>query len=381
MLWDIFCRVIDNFGDIGVCWRLSADLAQRGQQVRLWTDDDSALEWLAPGANSGAWPHIRVMPWHHSSRQEVLDSLAASDVWVEAFGCEINEQFIASFANRPGAPHPGRQPAVWLNLEYLSAESYVERCHALPSPVMNGPAKGWTKHFFYPGFSPRTGGLIREPDLAQRQQAFEAHGAAQAWLRRLGVDFTGASTVQERLISLFCYEPAGLPSLLETLAQDPQHHSHLLVTPGRAAAAVQALLGQRIRHGKLRVSYLPRLTQVEFDQLLWHCDINFVRGEDSLVRAIWAGKPLVWQVYPQDDDAHLPKLHAFLARTGASAPIRVLHDQWNGIAPATNNAKTARTLILPSLPDWQKTARALKSELQQLPDLSETLIRFVHKNR
>jgi hypothetical protein len=21
--WDIFCRVIDNFGDIGVCWRLA----------------------------------------------------------------------------------------------------------------------------------------------------------------------------------------------------------------------------------------------------------------------------------------------------------------------------------------------------------------------
>ncbi|MEO7887531.1 MAG: elongation factor P maturation arginine rhamnosyltransferase EarP, partial [Polaromonas sp.] len=41
--WDIFCKVIDNFGDIGVCWRLAADLASRGHKVRLWVDDASAL--------------------------------------------------------------------------------------------------------------------------------------------------------------------------------------------------------------------------------------------------------------------------------------------------------------------------------------------------
>ena len=32
MLWDLFCRVIDNHGDLGVCWRLARDLAARGER-------------------------------------------------------------------------------------------------------------------------------------------------------------------------------------------------------------------------------------------------------------------------------------------------------------------------------------------------------------
>ena len=47
--WDIFCKVIDNYGDMGVCWRLAADLASRAHRVRLWVDDLAALSWMAPG--------------------------------------------------------------------------------------------------------------------------------------------------------------------------------------------------------------------------------------------------------------------------------------------------------------------------------------------
>ena len=62
------------------------------------------------------------------------------DVVIEAFGCEIPEAFIAAIAQKTNE-HKSR--LVWINLEYLSAESYVERCHALPSPVLQGPAAGF----------------------------------------------------------------------------------------------------------------------------------------------------------------------------------------------------------------------------------------------
>ena len=58
MKWDLFCRVVDNFGDVGVCWRLAADLAQRGEQVRLWIDDASALTWMALQGARGVKMHI-----------------------------------------------------------------------------------------------------------------------------------------------------------------------------------------------------------------------------------------------------------------------------------------------------------------------------------
>ncbi|MEI7538648.1 MAG: elongation factor P maturation arginine rhamnosyltransferase EarP, partial [Comamonadaceae bacterium] len=208
-LWDIFCRVIDNYGDVGVCWRLAADLAARGEQVRLWLDDASALAWMAPGGTPG----VSVRQWNEALSPT---GLPAGDVLIEAFGCEVDAGFLAG--------HDG----VWLNLEYLSAEAYVEPCHGLPSPVLSGPGAGLRKYFFYPGFTPATGGLLREPGLAARQAAFDR----EAWLRRLAIHFQG-----ERLISLFCYEPAALQSLLEQLAAAEQP-TRLLVTPGRATAAV-----------------------------------------------------------------------------------------------------------------------------------------------
>ena len=52
MQWDVFVRVIDNYGDVGVCWRLACGLAARGEQVRLWLDDLTALDWMYISAGS-----------------------------------------------------------------------------------------------------------------------------------------------------------------------------------------------------------------------------------------------------------------------------------------------------------------------------------------
>ena len=373
LLWDIFCRVIDNHGDLGVCWRLSCDLAARGQQVRLWVDDASALQWMAPGALQGEVPGVRVLPWTQPIDPALLASLPASNVWVEAFGCEIAPEFIAACAcpSSAGGRFDSTSMPTWINLEYLSAEPWVERMHALPSPVQHGPAAGRTKWFFYPGFTPHTGGLLREQDLAARQQAFD--GAA--WLQAQGIDARG-----ERIASLFCYEPPPLGALLRQLdtATTP---THLLVTAGRAARAVarcledendlQRLSGQR---EQLSLSYLPHLTQRAYDELLWACDVNFVRGEDSLVRALWAGAPLVWHIYPQpEDDAHHAKLGAFLDWLQAPASLRRFHHVWNGIEAGP----------LPEIdpPGWRACVQAARQRLLAQPDLGTQLIGFVAQKR
>ena len=106
LLWDIFCRVIDNFGDLGVCWRLSADLARRGHSVRLWVDDASALQWMAPGALQGEWPGVQVLRWEQSHDTPSLATLAPADVWIEGFGCEIAPEFIATRAYSTRAYRP-----------------------------------------------------------------------------------------------------------------------------------------------------------------------------------------------------------------------------------------------------------------------------------
>ena len=377
LLWDVFCRVIDNFGDLGVCWRLCADLAARGHSVRLWADDATALQWMAPDALDGTWPGIQVMGWAQSQDPDLLEQLQPADVWVEGFGCNVAPEFIAAhtYSTRASGQFSLSPPA-WINLEYLSAESFVERCHGLPSPVMGGPAKGWTKHFFYPGFTARTGGLLREPGLLDRQQAFLRIEQRTAWLAQHGVDAQAGET----LVTVFCYEPAALPALLAQLDALPTP-TRLMVTAGRATAAVQSAMQalqcepQALR--QLRVTYLPLLSQDDYDHLLWASDLNCVRGEDSLVRALWAGKPLVWQIYPQDDAAHLVKLDAFLGMLGACRSLRTFYHAWNAAtAPPVTDSMPAI-----DLPSWSQNLASARARLLEMDDLTTQLISFVQKKR
>jgi uncharacterized repeat protein (TIGR03837 family) len=342
--WDIFCKVIDNYGDIGVCWRLARQLAARGQAVRLWVDDASALRWMAPQGCTG----VEVRPW---TSPLDLDDLSPGQVLIEAFGCELPPAFVQRYVDWRAADG---QPARWINLEYLSAESYVERSHGLPSPVMQGPGRGLTKRFFYPGFSAATGGLLREPGLLERQARFDRN----AWLAAHRI----TPRASQALVSLFCYEPAALPDLLAQLAA---HNARLLVTAGRATAAVQACA---VPVG-LELHYLPHLSQDDYEHLLWACDLNFVRGEDSLVRALWSGRPFVWQIYPQDDDAHHAKLDAFLQLIKAPVSLQAWHRTWNGL--------DARPLAWPDLTGWQTTALQARQGLLEPPDLLSRLLEFV----
>ncbi|MDT8998063.1 elongation factor P maturation arginine rhamnosyltransferase EarP [Paucibacter sp. APW11] len=349
--WDLFCRVIDNFGDVGVCWRLARDLARRGQRVRLWIDDARALSWMA---GSERVEGVSVLDW-----QEAATSFRPGRVVIEAFGCELPAAVLSAMAL---ASHP----PLWLNLEYLSAESYVERSHGLQSPQFSGPAAGLDKRFFYPGFSRRTGGLLREPDLLQRQANFDA----AAWLAAHGC----SAQPGERIVSLFCYDNPALLGLIEQLGQV---RTLLLVCPGPAARAI-ADTGFRERmsasaRSNLRIISLPFLDQLDFDHLLWASDLNFVRGEDSFVRAQWAAKPMVWQIYPQDDGAHGPKLQAFLqlwlqdADDELRADYQRLWLSWNGLMEFVDVA-------LPDMDSAQMHALHWRAQLAAQQDLCSQIL-------
>ena len=367
LLWDIFCKVIDNYGDVGVCWRLAAQLALRGHSVRLWLDDLGPVQWLAPGAAQGSWPGISVHNWPSAQHAAPVPEIPLADVWIEAFGCDIPPAWLQSQVD--AADTQGRRPA-WINLEYLSAEPFALRSHGLPSPVLQGPAKTWTKYFFYPGWTHKTGGLLREPWIKARQ-ALLSEASKTAWLQRFGVTWKG-----EKLISLFCYESAAVSGLLDALG-DFGAPLRLLVTEGQAKTEVQKALRARSEIHSLEVSYLPTLSQTDYDQLLWACDLNFVRGEDSLVRAIWAGKPLVWHIYPQEDDAHHAKLDAFLSRMDAPPSLHLWHHYWNGLVGQTRE----KNLNVQQLAQWHTHALAFRDRLESQPDLTQQLIEFVASKR
>lgn len=368
--WDIFCSVVDNYGDIGVTWRLARQLAaEQGHVVRLWVDELGAFVRLCPEASVDAecqhWSGVEVHQW-----REPFPAVEPAQVVIEAFACQLPSAYIEAMA----AIGTRR---LWLNLEYLSAEDWVAGCHGLPSPQPGG----LQKFFFFPGFVEGTGGLLREADLLARRRAFQADAQAQqAFLQSLGVIREAGA----RLISLFAYENAGLAGWLDALAADPQS-TQLLVPQGKVLANLQAWLGEaqlvpgdQRRRGNLLIHVLPFVAQDDYDRLLWCCDLNAVRGEDSFVRAQWAGRPLLWHIYPQEELAHWDKLEAFLAiynadlMPEAAAVQAELWRAWN----AGEGMETAWPALLEVWPVLQRHAEQWCDDQAARSDLATTLEQF-----
>lgn len=382
--WDIFCSIVDNFGDIGVCWRLARQLAhEHGLQVRLWLDKPEVARQLIPSLNPALTRQIpgqyiaqvEICHWQLAADGEIADAEVA-DVVIEAFACELPASYLQ---------HMQRRRPVWINLEYLSAESWVDEFHAGRSVH---PSTGLSKHFFFPGFSHHTGGLLRESRLLAERMAFQQNAQLQAeFWQQLGV----APSLSENAVkvSLFCYPHAPLHSILQAMAEGEQEVD-LFIPAGHIAEQTQAWVEQQVAAGftahKLRTHIIPFLSQPLYDRLLWACELNFVRGEDSWIRAIWAGRPLIWQPYFQQEDTHLEKLQAFLQRyhekssASLTAEIMAAHQAWNadGFKADGINADGFNILqwqaLCAILPQWQAHAQAYASELAEQEDLAAKLV-------
>lgn len=357
---DIFCTVVDNYGDIGVSWRLAKQLAkEHGWRVRLWVDDLHSFSKLCPdvevvlevqhrhGVEVRRWTdkYVPLEQDHFANcdlpkQSSGLERIA--DLVIEAFACKLSESYVEAMAGQKRKP-------VWINLEYLSAEDWVEAAHKLPSPHLR---LSLTKHFFFPGFTQKTGGLLLERDLLLRRDAFQKNLAAQqSYWRSLYVPERAAGELR---VSLFSYENEAIADLLQTwaigsvpvvccvpegrvLPQVIRYFAEAGRNSSRYAVSVNVNADRKnYTHGSLSVHVLPFVEQERYDELLWACDINFVRGEDSCVRAQWAGKPFVWQIYPQHDGVHLHKLNALCVRYGcglsqlAYEANERMWQSWNG---------------------------------------------------
>lgn len=376
----LFCRVIDNYGDIGVAWRLAVQLAGRGFQVALWHDHPPSLAALLGGGGLPA--AVRVHGWTGDAAASVAQEYAAAApaAVIETFACELPSAVREIVrAERP----------LWLNWEYLSAEDWAEAMHGKPS----FQADGTEKYFWLMGFSERSGGLLRERDYAAKRQAFLSDPAAQAALRRaLRLPEPPAAGVP----CWFCFG-YGSGVWAEWLAawqawgrpMECWLAGHQIADSLRESGAVppQALrqAGDVWQAGKVRLVRTAFVPQCDFDAVLWLADGVLVRGEDSFVRAQLAGKPMLWHIYPQAEMAHAGKLAAFWNKVYPHFPSaawpqahRLLSDELNGVAPLDGAARAAAwAQLLDGLPQWSQAAEDWRARLAAQPDaLSRLLARW-----
>ncbi len=408
---DIFCRVIDNYGDIGVCWRLARSLhTEWPAQLRLWVDNLHSFARIAPTVQPELPEQevdgIQIIHW-----TEDPGAYTPARLVIEAFACDPPAAYIDAM--------PGHT-RLWLNLEYLSAESWTAGFHAQPSPQRNGVSK----YFFFPGFSDKTGGLICEQGLNERRRSWtHSSSRKKQFLQSLGLPLAERYLENDALfISLFCYPSAPYRSLLHALRKSqrpvvllvpqtvvPQlerdamtvlHHSLFIPTSAGLDAASSdhsqtADSGTSLSHAQnpnptdaagealptLTLLRIPFLAQDDYDRLLWLCDLNFVRGEDSFVRAMWARRPFLWQIYEQSEDTHLKKLQAWLSLFPGQEETKAMMRSWN--SPSRHAYFTQQLSSLLNNPaqmeSWRRSCRTFAENLSKNKTLSESIRDFYEK--
>jgi uncharacterized repeat protein (TIGR03837 family) len=357
--WDVFCKVVDNFGDAGVVWRLCRQLShEHGQQVRLIIDDLATLAKLQPQVQPGSPEQVVegvcIAPW-----DDTLLPQTNLQVVLETFGCNPPLAYLEALSKQPG-PHS------WINLEHLSAESWVGDFHGLSSPGLAAPMP---RCFFFPGFGQNTGGLLREDHLLSQREAFnQSHPLA-------------SDVIQ---VSLFAYPNAPVQKLLEQWERARVPVCLKLPQEIPLAEQIRQITGATgavYTCGSLEIHWIPFTHQPGYDRLLWASHFNFVRGEDSFVRAQWAGVPLLWQIYSQAQNAHWTKLEAFLDLycQGWEPDLKERYLAWsrfwNGVSP--------------EIPDWDQWvedwprlrdyAGRWAEALGAQPSLTTNLVSFARK--
>jgi uncharacterized repeat protein (TIGR03837 family) len=373
----LFCKVVDNYGDIGICWRLARQLTQEHHlAVSLWVDDLRSFQRLCPDVELDAEVQqiagVTIRQWRDQDGVFAVSDVA--DIVIEFFGCDIPPGYIAAMAQC--RPRP-----LWFNLEGLSAEQWVEGCHTLPSPH---PRLSLTKYFFFPGFTARTGGLLREAALDIERDAFQADRSELAgFLGKFGVT---PAEIASTKVSLFCYPHAPVQAMFDAWQAGAERVT-CLVPEGVALETVARFFGTRASagsvqtRGALTVRVLPFVAQRDYDKILWACDFNVVRGEDSFVRAQWAGKPFVWHIYPQDKNLHHVKLKAFLHVYAADIDsLCAFSLHWNGAVGDQANSASDWSALWRALQD-DRSAIALRTrtwqqEMSTNGDLAGNLMRF-----
>lgn len=302
----VLCKVVDNFGDIGVVFRLCRALSElkKNLEIRLVVSNLDSFAKISKGIDSSktfqefrGW---KVFDWNDNALCKKEFSKNPPEFILECFQCgrpEWLEELLFS-------PQFNLNVQI-VNVEYLTAESWADDFHLLKSGTRSAKIK---KINFMPGFTKKTGGLILDKNFmcCLSEKKFALNLVKQNLDKKiLSEDFSDSFK-----ILIFSY-----PKNFDFLASAIKEFSFLkkiIVFVASGAGADSAKISLK----KFKVDFvcLPFMQQEVWDAFLSLMDFSFVRGEDSFSRCCLFGNPFIWNIYPQEEEFHIVKLNAFLQK-------------------------------------------------------------------
>lgn len=280
---DIFCQVIDNYGDVGVAYRLAREFKRvyPNKKLRFVINQIEELNLIRKSED------IEIILYKDISKIE-----NSADLIIESFGCEIPKEYMDKAL---------KNAKLIINLEYFSAEKWVDDFH-LQESFLGGNLK---KYFFIPGLSEKSGGILLDNEFLERKKKVEAN--KEYYLEKFEI-----KEKYDLIGSVFSYEK-NFDSLIEELKKLDKKII-LLILSEKTQKNFIKYFDNGNNYDKIKFVKLPFFTYDKYEELLALCDFNLVRGEDSFVRALLLGKPFLWHIYPQDENTHIKKLESFLEK-------------------------------------------------------------------
>ncbi len=303
---DIFCEIIDNFGDIGVVYRVSKELKKIFQNVRIIIVLNRLEEFKAINKRVKDVDYQEIDGLIYITEkylEDNIDSFGTADIFIEAFGCNVFEGYIKKAKE---------SSKLWINLEYLSGEKWIEDFHLQESLI---DSKTLKKIFYMPGFSEKSGGVIIDSSFLERKE----YGAENRE-KVLEKYFPNCDFNNKLVGTIFSYE-RNFENLLDVL-KDYGKETFLILMGEKTHKSFSEILqkkltenfGKIVKYDKITMLYADFLSQEEYEEVISAVDFNFTRGEDSFVRGILLGKPFMWHIYLQEEKAHMDKIKAFTER-------------------------------------------------------------------
>ena len=280
---DIFCQVIDNYGDVGVAYRLAREFKRvyPNKKLRFIINQMEELNLIKKSEE------IEIITYQDISKIE-----NSADLIIESFGCEIPKEYMDRAL---------KNSKLIINLEYFSAEDWVDDFHLQESFL----GENLKKYFFIPGLSKKSGGILLDNEFLERKKKVTKNKGY--YLKKIGIN-----EKYDLIGSVFSYEK-NFDFLIEELKKLDKKIL-LLILSEKTQKNFIKYFDNVNNYDKIKFVKLPFFTYDKYEELLALCDFNLVRGEDSFVRALLLGKPFLWHIYPQDENTHIKKLESFLEK-------------------------------------------------------------------
>ncbi len=365
----VLCKVVDNFGDIGVVWRLCCQLSNQikkenfTSKINLIVDDLASFNKICNSVDSNKSfqivENINIFNWN--DEKLCYDEFSKNDgenlsVILEVFQCGR-----PSWMEKILFEEKLNRTVQIIMIDYLTAEKYAEDFHCLQSLTRSSKVQ---KVNFMPGFTNKTGGLIIDSEWEHF------------------CDYKNNKT-------LLCFTYDRNWDALANACKKSNYIERVLIAPGKGFESLKkSFYSNFIKDSKLKIEELSFMNQNEWDKMLKNCGVLFIRGEESMSRACLSGIPFVWHAYPQSDEYQLIKVRALLERMSIHfkcEDFKIIEKVWILINSAESEVEQEvfEKAILDFFDNAEKLVygfREFALDLRKNGDLCSNLMTFI-KNR